>query len=63
MNNRQRDIEALREQSRKLGLTYNEAKEFIAKTTGGRDTHIYSDTDSKMVKEKNLQSEMNKSNR
>jgi len=62
-DNQTTDIEALKEQSRKSGLTYNEAKEFIAKTTGGKDTHVYSNTDSEMVKEKNFQSEMNKDNR
>lgn len=47
------DIEAIKEQARKSGLSYNEAKEWIAKTTGGRDTHIYSDTDVEAVKKQN----------
>ncbi len=51
------DIEAVKEQARKSGLSYNEAKEWIAKTTGGRDTGIYSDTDREAVKRKNVQSE------
>ncbi len=51
------DIEAVKEQARKSGLSYNEAKEWIAKTTGGRDTNIYSDTDPEAVKRKNMQSE------
>lgn len=55
------DSEAMIEQARKSGLSYNEAKEWIAKTTGGRDTHIYSDTDVEAVRKQNEQSEMNKS--
>jgi len=51
------DIEAVKEQARKSGLSYNEAKEWIAKTTGGRDTSIYSDTDPEAVKRENMQSE------
>lgn len=49
------DIEAVKEQARKSGLTYNEAIEWMAKTTGGRGTHIYSDTDATAVKKKNEQ--------
>lgn len=55
------DSESMIEQARKSGLSYNEAKEWIAKTTGGRDTHIYSDTDVEAVRKQNEQSEMNKS--
>ncbi|WP_077328347.1 hypothetical protein [Virgibacillus siamensis] len=44
------------EQSRRSGLTYNEAKAFIARTTGGHNTDIYSDTDSEAVREKNQES-------
>ncbi|MFD1362476.1 hypothetical protein [Lentibacillus salinarum] len=54
------DIESVKEQSRRSGLTYNEAKEFIARTTGGHGTNIYSDTDVEAVKRKNRQSEENK---
>lgn len=50
------DIEAIKAQARKSGLSYNEAKEWIAQTTGGRDTNIYSDTDIAAVKEQNNQS-------
>ncbi|MBY7142792.1 hypothetical protein KFZ56_06900 [Virgibacillus sp. NKC19-3] len=53
------DIEAIKEQSRRSGLSYNEAKEFIAKTTGGHGTSIYSDTDAEAVKRNNQQSEDN----
>ncbi|QKY70094.1 hypothetical protein [Lentibacillus sp. CBA3610] len=55
------DQKAVREQSRQSGLSYNEAKEFIARTTGGRGTNIYSDTDVDEVKRKNSQSDANKS--
>ena len=51
------DIEAIKEQARRSGLSYNEAKEWIAKKTGGRDTHIYSDTDVDAVKRQNEASE------
>lgn len=47
------DIEAIKEQARKSGLSYNEAKEWIAKKTGGRGTHIYSDTDVEAVRQQN----------
>ncbi|TMN21539.1 hypothetical protein FH966_01165 [Lentibacillus cibarius] len=48
------------EQSRLSGLTYNEAKEYIARTTGGHGTNIYSDTDVEEVRRKNQQSQNNK---
>lgn len=50
-------IEAIKEQARRSGLSYNEAKEWIARETGGHGTHIYSDTDVAVVKEQNAQSE------
>jgi len=51
------NIEAIKEQARRSGLSYNEAKEWIARETGGHGTHIYSDTDVAAVKEQNAQSE------
>ena len=54
------DIEAVKEQARRSGLSYNEAKEWIAKTTGGCDTDIFSDTDPEAVREKIKQSEKSK---
>lgn len=51
--------ELLLEQARRSGLSYNEALEWIAKTTGGRGTNIYSDTNIEEVKKKNNQSEQN----
>src|SRR5690625_8009178 len=45
------DIEAMLEQARKSGLSYNEAKEWIARETGGRDTHIYRSEERRVGKE------------
>ncbi|HLR60884.1 MAG TPA: hypothetical protein VK097_00405 [Lentibacillus sp.] len=57
----QTDEESIREQSRRSGMSYNEAKAFIARTTGGHGTNIYSNTDAEEVKRKNRESEDNKS--
>lgn len=57
MKEKPANIKAVTEQARKSGLSYNEAIEWIAKTTGGRGTHIYSDTDAQLVKQQNEQSE------
>lgn len=51
------DIEAVQEQARRSGLSYNEAIAFMARTTGGIGTNIYSDTDVDAVKKQNEQSE------
>ncbi|GAA0590919.1 hypothetical protein GCM10009001_03660 [Virgibacillus siamensis] len=48
------------DQSRRSGMSYNEAKEFIARTTGGHGTEIYSDTDAEHVKRKNRESMNNR---
>lgn len=50
------NIEKVKELNQRSGLSYNEAKEWIAKTTGGHGTNIYSDTDVEAVKENNRQS-------
>ncbi|SHG87689.1 hypothetical protein [Ornithinibacillus halophilus] len=50
------DIEAVKEQARRSGLSYNEAKEWIAKNTGGRGTNVFSDTDPEEVKQQIHQS-------
>lgn len=50
---------SLFQQSQKSGLSYNEAKEWIARTTGGHNTHIYSNTNVEKVREENNQSKMN----
>lgn len=54
-------VNTLMKQAQKSGLTYNQAKEFIAKTTGGHGTHIYSNTNVEEVKIKNQESMDNKS--
>lgn len=56
----QTNIEAVQEQAHKSGLSYNEAKAWLAKTTGGRGTHVYSNTDVEAVKTQNKQSELKK---
>jgi len=56
------DIEAVKEQARNSGLSYNEAIEWIAKTTGGRGTNVYSDTDIEAVKMQIKESEKTKGN-
>jgi len=56
------DIEAVKEQARNSGLSYNEAIEWIAKTTGGRGTNVYSDTDIEAVKKQIKESEKTKGN-
>lgn len=40
-------------QAQKSGLTYNEAKRYIAETTGGLGTRRFSDTDIEAVKKEN----------
>ncbi|WP_106496423.1 gamma-type small acid-soluble spore protein [Lentibacillus sp. Marseille-P4043] len=47
------DIDAVKQQNDDSGMSYNEAKEFIAKTTGGHGTGVYSDTDRAEVRNKN----------
>ncbi|MGY0691911.1 hypothetical protein ACW2QC_03860 [Virgibacillus sp. FSP13] len=47
------DIETVKQQNDDSGMSYNEAKEFIAKTTGGHGTGVYSDTDREEVRKKN----------
>lgn len=49
------DIEAVKHSNEHSGMSYNEAKEFIAKTTGGHGTEMYSDTEAEQVRKKNQQ--------
>lgn len=51
------DLEAMRLQAAKSGLSYNQAKLYIAMTTGGKNTHVYSDTDVAEVRKQNQQAE------
>lgn len=50
------NIDAVKRQNERSGMSYNEVKEFLAKTTGGHGTGIYSDTNVEEVKRKNQQS-------
>ena len=60
-NNKQHDaftvtgtnIDAVKRQNERSGMSYNEVKEWLAKTTGGHGTEIYSDTNVEEVKRKN----------
>jgi hypothetical protein len=50
------DIGAVKRQNEHSGMSYNEVKEYLAKTTGGHGTKIYSDTNVEEVKRQNRQS-------
>lgn len=50
------DIEFVKRQNAQSGMSYNEVKEWLAKTTGGHGTRIYSNTDIEDVRRKNQQS-------
>ncbi|GGE29335.1 hypothetical protein GCM10011391_04840 [Pullulanibacillus camelliae] len=45
------DINQVKEQNAQSGLSYNEAKAFIAKNMGGHGTEIFSDTDSLAIRQ------------
>ncbi|MGV3465026.1 MAG: gamma-type small acid-soluble spore protein [Heyndrickxia sp.] len=47
------NIEEVKRKNAESGMSYNEVKEMLAKTTGGRGTAIYSDTDVEQVMRKN----------
>ena len=47
------DINEVKSKNANSGMSYNEVKEWLAKTTGGHGTSIYSDTDVEEVKRKN----------
>lgn len=49
------NIETVKQSNEQSGMSYNEAKEFIARMTGGHGTGIYSDTDAEQVRKKNQQ--------
>lgn len=44
------NIDDVKRQNDHSGMSYNEVKEFLAKTTGGHGTGVYSDTDIEEVK-------------
>lgn len=54
------NIDAVKRQNDRSGMTYNEVEELLAKTTGGHGTGIYSDTNVEQVKQKNQESAQNK---
>lgn len=49
------NIDVVKRQNERSGISYNEVKKLLAKTTGGHGTGIYSDTNIEAVKEKNQQ--------
>jgi len=53
------NIDAVKRQNERSGMSYNEVKELLARTTGGHGTSIYSDTNVEEVKRKNQQSQDN----
>jgi len=55
------NIDEVRQKNAQSGMSYNEVKELLAKTTGGHGTQIYSNTDVEEVRKKN-QSSKNYSN-
>ncbi|WP_179107268.1 gamma-type small acid-soluble spore protein [Sediminibacillus massiliensis] len=46
------DIDLVKKKNQQSGMSYNEAKAFIAATTGGHGTRRYSNTDPGLIKEK-----------
>ncbi|MBS4209425.1 gamma-type small acid-soluble spore protein [Bacillus sp. FJAT-50079] len=50
------NINEVKRKNEQSGMSYNEVKEWLAQTTGGKGTTIYSDTDVEEVKRKNRQS-------
>jgi|GEM_PF-2974572 len=51
------NLETLQAQAQRSGLSYNQAKAYIAMTSGGRGTNIYSDTNVEEVRKQNQQAE------
>jgi hypothetical protein len=47
------NIDAVKRQNERSGMSYNEVKELLARTTGGHGTRIYSDTNIEEVRRKN----------
>lgn len=50
------NIDDVKRQNEHSGMSYNEVKEFLAKTTGGHGTRVYSDTNIEEIKRENQQS-------
>jgi hypothetical protein len=53
------NIDEVKKYNEQSGMSYNEVKEWMAKTSGGHGTGIYSDTDIEEVKKKLQQSTEN----
>jgi hypothetical protein len=51
------NIEEVKQKNERSGMSYNEAKAFIAKTTGGHGTNVYSNTNTEEVKRQIKQSQ------
>lgn len=54
------DIEAVKKKNENSGMSYNEAKEFMARTTGGHGTSKYSNTNIEQVRKEISMAEQNK---
>ncbi|WP_342670281.1 gamma-type small acid-soluble spore protein [Bacillus solimangrovi] len=54
------NIDAVKRQNDRSGMTYNEVKQLLASTTGGHGTNKYSDTNVDQVKQDIQQSQQNK---
>ncbi|MDT3766101.1 gamma-type small acid-soluble spore protein [Priestia filamentosa] len=50
------NIDEVKKYNEQSGMSYNEVKEWLAKTNGGHGTEIYSDTNIEEVKKKLQQS-------
>lgn len=53
------NIDAVKRQNERSGMSYKEVEELLAETTGGHGTGIYSDTNVEQVKKTNQQSAQN----
>lgn len=49
------DIEDVKRKNAESGMSYNEVKEYIAKTRGSYDSSMYSDLDPRELKNKDQQ--------
>ena len=50
------NIDAVKRENERSGMSYNEVKELLVRTTGGHSTEIYSDTNVEEVKRQNQES-------
>lgn len=47
------DIDEVKRKNAQSGMSYNEVKAWLVKTTGGHGTSVYSDTDPKDIRKEN----------